>query len=193
MPPLGELTLDGPVEDDRVEDHAAGHVRAVESGEGEEDAGEDPIARQESELRVLVALADEEENAEHDRRDEPVAKPAAVAALDGVRGELHGHARDEQLDRVERGKADAEDRVDLPRRLLTEHGLPLRDPGAEEEVRSEERAEEERLARDEQDDGPHARGEPRGLRLEAGLVRRKAIGRVAAAAAHDRPILERGP
>src|SRR5438105_4776975 len=188
MPPLGELTLDGPVEDDRVEVSAAGHVRAVESGEGEEDAGEDPIARQESELRVLVALADEEKNAEHDRRDEPVAKPSAIAALDGIHRELHGHARDEQLDRVERGESDAEDRVDLPRRLLAEHGFPRGDAGAQKEVRRKERAEKERLARDEQDDRPHARREPRGLRLEAGLVRRKAIGWVAAAAAHDRPI-----
>src|SRR3989454_10837905 len=127
VPPRGELTLERPVEHDDVEDHAAGHVRAVKTGQREEHAGEDAVTRQEPELRVLVALADKEENAQHDRRDQPIAKRSAVAALDRVHGDLHGHARHEQLDRVDRREPDAEDRVDLPRGFLAEDGLPLGD------------------------------------------------------------------
>src|SRR5205823_12421779 len=84
MATRGELALQRSVEADRVEEDTAGHMGAVEAGEREEDRGEDPVARQEPEARVLVALADEEERAEHDRRDEPVAERAAVALLDGV-------------------------------------------------------------------------------------------------------------
>src|SRR2546425_11291559 len=54
MASRGELTLERAVEDDRVEDHAAGHMRSMEPGQREEDAGEDPVARQESKPRVLV-------------------------------------------------------------------------------------------------------------------------------------------
>src|SRR5207245_8912552 len=80
----GELPLERAEENDRVEDHAAGHVRAVEAGEREEDAREDPVAREEAEPRVLVALTDEEEHAEDQCRDEPVAESLAVAPLDRV-------------------------------------------------------------------------------------------------------------
>src|SRR5438093_10628960 len=120
MASRGELTLERAVEDDRVEDHAPGHVRAVEPGQREEDASEYSVARQESKPRVLVALADEEEHAQDDRRDEPLAEGSAVAALDGVHGDLHGHARHQELNGVDRPQADAEDRVDRPRRRLTE-------------------------------------------------------------------------
>src|SRR3989442_5783228 len=146
-------------EADRIEDHAAGNVRAVEAGEREEDPGEDPVAWQEAEPRVLVALADEEQHAEDQRRDEPVPQAVAVSASDRVHGELHGHAGYEQLDGVDRRQADAEDRVDLPGGLLAEDRLPFRQARAKEEVRREKRGEEEGLASDEEDDRPHPRAE----------------------------------
>src|SRR5439155_6581417 len=143
--------------------------------------------------RVLKPLPDEEHDAEDDRRNQPVAEASAVAAFDGVDGDLHGHARQEKLDGVESGEPDTEYGVDLPCRFFAEHRLPLGDTSAEEEVRGEERAEEEGLARDEQDDRPHACGESRWLRLEAGLVRREAVGGVRPAATPDRPVPTAGP
>src|SRR5205807_4792384 len=154
--------------------------------------GEDSVTRQEPELRVLITLTDEEEDAEDDRRDHPIAKGSAVAALDRVHGDLHGHARHEELDGVDRRQADAEDRVDLPGWLLTEDRLPVGDTSAEKEVRGEKRAEEERFARDEQDDRPHARRDSRRLGLDAGLVRRQPGGGARAAAAPDPPGFDRG-
>src|SRR5438093_398924 len=51
--------------------------------------------------------------------------------------------------------------------------------------RGEERAEEHRLARDEEDHRPHPGGEAGRLDLEPGLVRRQAVERIGAAAADD--------
>src|SRR5438046_10315904 len=107
MPARGELPLHRPEEADRVEDDATGDVRAVESGEREKDAGEDAVARKEPELRVLVALANEEQDAEHERWDEPVSQPLTIAALDRVHGELPGHARDQEPGRGDGRRARA--------------------------------------------------------------------------------------
>src|SRR5207237_4437196 len=68
MAPRRELALGRSEQADRVEHHTPGHVRAVEPGEREEHAREDPVTRQETETGVLVALADEEERAQDDGR-----------------------------------------------------------------------------------------------------------------------------
>src|SRR5205823_14559718 len=101
MAPRGELALQSAEKDDGVEDHTAGHMRAVEASEREEHGAEDAVARLETNVQVLVALPDEKRGAKDDRRDEPVAESRAIAAFDRIDGEVHGDARSHQLERVE--------------------------------------------------------------------------------------------
>src|SRR6267378_7353816 len=126
-------------------------MRAVESGQREEHRGEDAVVRQEPQARVLVELAADEPDAEDDGRDQPVDETAPIALLYGVDRELHGHARREQRDGVDRDERNggAEDaRRRIPVRLVAllraalEDRLPLGDARAQEEVRREERGEE---------------------------------------------------
>src|SRR5687768_3719208 len=100
-----ELSLQRTEQAQRDEDQATEHVRAVEAGEREERGGEDPIGRQEAEVRVLVSLAGEEDRAEDDRDREPEPEHAVVVLADRPHRELHRDARGHEDDRDEKRKA----------------------------------------------------------------------------------------
>ena len=108
----GELAIVGAEQADREEDRADDHVGAVEPGRHEEGRRIDAPCEAELRVRVLVALAGREQQAEHDGEPEAVLQPLAVALQQGVMRPGDGRAGREQDESVEQRQVPRVERLD---------------------------------------------------------------------------------
>src|SRR5215211_7936930 len=142
----GELPGAGPQEDDQDERGPAGHVGAVEAGQGEEGRAEHPAGQGHAlvdEGPVLVRLPEKEHQAQEQADGQPQDQPALVVLADRPHPELHGHAGADQDGREHGG---------VPgRQVGSVLGRPLGGGAADGEVGAEQAAEEHHLGGDEQD------------------------------------------
>src|SRR5215217_2705808 len=142
----GELPGAGPQEHDQDERGPAGHVGAVEPGQGVEGRAEHPAGQGHplvDEGPVLVRLAGQEHQAQQQADDQPQEQLALVVPADRPHPELHGHARADQ-DGGEHGRVPG-------RQVGGALGRPLGGGAADGEVGPEQPAEEHDLGGDEQD------------------------------------------
>ncbi len=143
-------------------DRAAEDVRAVEAGQRVERRAEHAVGDAEAELAVVVQLAHQEQDAEHQRDAGPHLQLAGVAAPDGPHAELHREARGDEDDGQRAGQRD----VQLVRALRRTPRSGRR--GAGVEVGGEQAAEEHHLAGDEQQHAEQRRRHPRSTVLDGG-------------------------
>src|SRR5829696_715893 len=142
----GELPRAGPQEHDQDERGPAGHVGAVEAGQGVEGRPEHAAGQRHAladERPVLVRLAGQEGQAQEQADGQPQHQPALVVAADRPHPELHGQARADQ-DGGEHGRVPG-------RQVGGALGRPLGGGAADGEVGPEQPAEEHDLGGDEQD------------------------------------------
>ena len=136
-----ELPKTTAVEADRQHQHAAEHVRAVESGEHIEGASEDAIRDAESELCVVVHLADKEDHAEKYGHRQRAIHPLSIAPANAPHSELAGNGAQH-----EQGRHDSrEERLAVQLKGGVPLGWPDARCGAQVEIRSEESGEEHDL------------------------------------------------
>src|SRR6266545_8026903 len=141
----GELAGAGAQQHDEDEGGAAGDVGAVEAGEGEEGRPEDAAGQGHAfvdELAVLVGLAGEEAEAEHQGDDQPQHQAALVVLADGPDAELERDAGGDQRGGEEGGVPGLQ--------VGGFRGRPLGGGRADGEVGAEQAAEEHHLGGDEQ-------------------------------------------
>src|SRR5215207_5490997 len=141
----GELPRAGPQEHDQDERGPAGHVGAVEAGQGVEGRPEHAAGQRHAladERPVLVRLAGQEGQAQEQADGQPQHQLALVVAADRPHPELHGHARADQ-DGGEHGRVPG-------RQVGGALGRPLGGGAADGEVGPEQPAEEHDLGGDEQ-------------------------------------------
>src|SRR5215216_3466101 len=143
----GELPRAGPQQHDQDERGPAGHVGAVEPGQGVEGRAEHPAGQGRAladQGPVLVRLPAQEGHAQQQADDQPQHQLALVVAADRPHPQLHGHARGDQ-DGREHG------RVPGLQADVGALGGPLGGRAADGEVGPEQAAEEHHLGGDEQD------------------------------------------
>src|SRR5215216_2338160 len=139
----GELARAGPQQHDQDEHGPAGHVGAVEAGQGEEGRAEHAAGQRHAlpdEGAVLVGLPGQEPQDQGD--DQPQHEPALVVPADRPHPELHGHTGGDQGGGEDGGVPGLQVRGAL--------GRPLGGGAADGEVGAEQAAEEHHLGGDEQ-------------------------------------------
>src|SRR5215216_5144488 len=142
----GELPGAGPQEHDQDKRGPAGHVGAVEPGQGVKGRAEHPAGQGHAladEGPVLVRLPGQERQAQQQADDQPQDQLALLVPPDRPHPELHGHARADQ-DGREHGRVPGLQVRGALRR-------PLGGGAADGEVGPEQAAEEHHLGGDEQD------------------------------------------
>src|SRR5271165_487320 len=92
----GHLAEEGARQTDGEEDHADDDMRAMEAGRHEERGAVDRVLEGEGCVDVLVALRDDEQDAEEDSHQEKVLESLPVALAQVVVGDVHRKARRHQ-------------------------------------------------------------------------------------------------
>src|ERR671910_412598 len=142
----GELPGAGPQEHDQDEGGPAGHVGAVEAGQGVEGRAEHAAGQRQAlldQVGVLQRLHAQEDRAQEQADGQPQDQPALVVLADRPHPELHGHAGGDQ-DGGQDGRIGGRQVGGVRRR-------PLGGGAADGEVGPEQAAEEHDLGGDEQD------------------------------------------